>query len=205
MPSSVHYYRYKRLRNLATKQLRKAKTFFNNISSHTNNSKKFWSSFKSINKSDSSYPMLKHKDRVADSNMDKSEIFNNFFSMCFNNQVPPLVPEDSDSIPSDPNGCNQDLLCTVKEVADILAKLDPSKATGPDKISTHMLKATAHSIAPSITKLFNLSIKLGKLPHSRKTSNVIPIPKGGDPSLVSNYHPISLLSIVSKCLETHIF
>ena len=132
-------------------------------------------------------------------------MLNDFFSMCFNNQVPPLVPEDFNSIPSDPNGCTQDLLCTVEEVADILGKLDPSKATGPDKISARMLKATAYSIAPSLTKLFNLSIKVGKLPSSWKLSNIIvPIPKGGDPSSTSNYRPISLLCIISKCLETHL-
>ena len=127
--------------------------------------------------------------------------------MLYYNQVPPLVPEDFNSIPSDPNGCTQDLLCTVEEVADILGKPDPSKATGPDKISARMLKATAYSIAPSLIKLFNLSIKVGKLLSSWKFSNniIVPIPKGGDPSSTSNYRPISLLSIISKCLETHIF
>ena len=68
-----------------------------------------------------------------------------------------------------------------------------------------MLKATASSIAPSITKMFNLSIVLGKLPQAWKISNVVPIPKGVDPSSAANYHPILLLAILSKCLETHIF
>ena len=32
-------------------------------------------------------------------------------------------------------------------------------------------------------------------------SNVVPIFKSGDPAVVGNYHPISLLSLVSKVLE----
>ena len=35
-------------------------------------------------------------------------------------------------------------------------------------------------------------------------SSVVPIPKGDDHSYVSNYRPISLLSIASKLLERHI-
>ena len=66
-----------------------------------------------------------------------------------------------------------------------------------------MLKNTAHSIAPSLTKLFNISIGLGRLPESWKTSLVVPIPKSSNHKEVSNYRPISLLPIVSKMLERH--
>ena len=68
-----------------------------------------------------------------------------------------------------------------------------------------MLRAIASSIAPSLTTLFNLSIKTGKIPNSWKLSSVVPIPKTKPASNnSSNYRPISLLSIVSKLLEKHI-
>ena len=66
-----------------------------------------------------------------------------------------------------------------------------------------MLKSTATSITPSLTKLFNLSIKLGKLPAEWKLARVNPIPKHGKKSDPSNYRPISLLPVVSKLLEKH--
>ena len=68
-----------------------------------------------------------------------------------------------------------------------------------------MLKCTAACIAPSVTQLFNLSIRLGKLPDTWKTSFVAPIPKSSRNQLPSNYRPISLLCILSKVLEKHIF
>ena len=68
-----------------------------------------------------------------------------------------------------------------------------------------MLKATALSIVPSITKLFKLSIKLGCVPQTWKLSNVVPIPKSGDRTSPTNYRPISLLSVLSKVLERHIY
>ena len=68
-----------------------------------------------------------------------------------------------------------------------------------------MLKATASSIAPSVTKLFNLSIQSGCFPVLWKMSIVVPVPKLRDHSNPSNYRPISLLPILSKLLERHIY
>ena len=77
------------------------------------------------------------------------------------------------------------------------------RASGPDGLSAQMLKATADSIAPSLTKLFNISITLGRFPEWWKTSAVVPIPKTTDLSDASKYRPISLVSVVSKLLERH--
>ena len=66
-----------------------------------------------------------------------------------------------------------------------------------------MLKSTSRSVAPVITKLFNMSTASGKLPKDWKSSLVVPIPKKGDHSDPSNYRPISLLPVLSKVLERH--
>ena len=87
---------------------------------------------------------------------------------------------------------------------ELLCALDTSKANGPDNISAKMLKSTAVSIAPVLTKLLNLSITTGKLPSAWKTSSVVPIPKTENKSDAKNYRPISLLSVTSKILERHI-
>ena len=67
-----------------------------------------------------------------------------------------------------------------------------------------MLKNTASSIAPIVTKLFNLSIQSGQIPTEWKQLLVVPIPKASNKSSPSNYRPISLLSVLSKVLERHI-
>ena len=64
-----------------------------------------------------------------------------------------------------------------------------------------MLIATVGSI---ITKLFNMSIKSGKLPNERKLAHVTPIPIHVNKSDPANYSPISLLCILCKFLEKHI-
>ena len=51
----------------------------------------------------------------------------------------------------------------------------------------------------------NCLIDLGQVPADWKLSNITPVPKGGDPKLVSNYRPILLLSLPSKILERIIY
>ena len=97
--------------------------------------------------------------------------------------------------------CPEELLCIEDEILEMLLALETTKSSGPDGISATMLKQTAVSIAPGITKLMNLSIHLGKFPTAWKTPSVVPIPKGSNHTCVSNYRPISLLPILSKLLE----
>ena len=69
-----------------------------------------------------------------------------------------------------------------------------------------MLKGTAEAITPTLTQLFNLSLKTGTVPKAWKASSVVPIPKSNKPSNIPNdYRPISLLPIVSKLLEKHVY
>ena len=49
--------------------------------------------------------------------------------------------------------------------------------------------------------MFNLSLEHGVFPNKLKTAKVIPLYKGGDASLMSNYRPISLTSPFAKLLE----
>ena len=96
------------------------------------------------------------------------------------------------------------MLCSEDEVLELLLSIDISKASGSDGISGCMLRSTACTIAPVITELFNLSIRSGIVPSAWKHSAIVPIPKGKAFNDLSNYRPVSLLSICSKLLERHI-
>ena len=95
--------------------------------------------------------------------------------------------------------------CCELEICDILKSLDLNKASGADGISPWMLKYTASSIYPSLTRLFNISLEQKIYPSVWKNANVTPLYNKGDASLVNNYRPISMLSAVSKVMEKAIF
>ena len=90
-------------------------------------------------------------------------MLNEYFSTCFNASVPPLsqLDEESQTHVEFGSTCSEDLLCTTEEVLSYIQTLDATKASGPDGISIRMLKHTATNIAPSLAKLFNISVKVG--------------------------------------------
>ena len=83
-----------------------------------------------------------------------------------------------------------------------LKHLKVSKATGPDGISARVLHECAHPLAKPLSGLFNLSLSVGVVPHDWKCANVVPIYKSDGKSNPCNYRPISLLSIISKVMES---
>ena len=131
-------------------------------------------------------------------------MLNSFFSKCFNHYTDPLSDSDCTLLRQPCDGCPDELLCDEAAVCDMLESLDVCKSNGPDSVSSTMLKNTTAFIAPSITKLFNQSIKSGRIPSEWKSSYVVPISKGGDTHHPGNYRPISLLPVMSKLLERHI-
>ena len=162
--------------------------------------KNFWKAVKCLNKNKQTIPTLSQGNTVAYTDSEKANLLNSFFGSCFNTSHPPI------ELKSPPSGIYPDeLLCTESEVYDLLASLDVSKASGHDGISARMLKHTACSIAPSLTKLFNLSLQSATIPSTWKKSLVVLIPKNSETKEPTNYRPISLLPIVSKVLERHVY
>ena len=86
-------------------------------------------------------------------------------------------------------------------INEALSKLKNKNSSGPDKISTNLLKYIAPSIMSPICHLFDLSFKTGYIPTNLKTAKVVPVFKSGEAESFNNYRPISLLSSFSKLLE----
>ena len=79
----------------------------------------------------------------------------------------------------------------------LISTLDCIKASVSDNFLAKMLKATACSIVPSVTKFFNLSIRTGTFPQSWEYARVVPIPKKGFNTNQAYYRIICTLCILS--------
>ena len=169
-----NYTHYKIARNRTLAQVRLARRkYFRTL--NPKDPKKFWKAIKYLNKSKPSIPTLSQGNRVAYTDSDKANLLNSFFGSCFNTSHPPIELGSPPSV-----SYPEELLCTESKVYDLVASLDVSKASGQDGISARMLKATACSIAPSLTKLFNLSLQSGIIPSAWKKSLVVPVPKNSE-------------------------
>ena len=83
-----------------------------------------------------------------------------------------------------------------------ITNLDLSKASGPDCIPVVVLKncEPEHSCIPA--ELFNKFLKDSCFPDGWKVSSVVTVFRNvGERSTAKNYHPVSLLSVVSKVFE----
>ena len=90
---------------------------------------------------------------------------------------------------------------TDDDILKIIAKLDPNKAHGHDKMSIRMIKICSTSICKPLRLIFNHCIDNGIYPCEWKKANVVPIHKKDDKQTLKNYHPVSLLPICSKVFE----
>ncbi|KAK1796912.1 hypothetical protein P4O66_000991 [Electrophorus voltai] len=83
----------------------------------------------------------------------------------------------------------------------VFKRVNTKKAAGPDGICGRVLKACADQLAPVFTNIFNLSLTLGIIPSSFKSSTIVPLPKKPRPSGLNDYRPVALTSVVMKCFE----
>ncbi len=193
----------------------KRKKFFESLPALLSSStKKFWSAFKSVSKH-SNVPnkmTWSQPDGVkysANNPSDIANLLNQYFYSVFktsdSNDDEMSFPNSNVSYSDTSEGTISSITLTPEEVYHVLVALDENKATGPDKISAKLLKNCASIVCSSLCALFNKSLSSGKFPYEWKLSNVIPIPKKGPAEDVSNYRPISLLSLVSKVFERCVY
>ena len=94
---------------------------------------------------------------------------------------------------------------TAVDILPLIRNLNKNKSCGPDDISARMLLLCGENIVTPLKIIFSNILSSGIYPDIWKQANVTPIHKKGSKHQVSNYRPISLLTICSKIFERIIF
>ena len=92
-------------------------------------------------------------------------------------------------------------IVTEEEILNIINSLDNKSSSGWDGLSNTMVKSLKNELYMPLILIINQMLDTGIYPNAFKIAKVIPIFKKGDPSLLTNYRPISLLPILSKIFE----
>ncbi|XP_049767949.1 uncharacterized protein LOC126101318 [Schistocerca cancellata] len=87
------------------------------------------------------------------------------------------------------------------KIMNIIKLLRNKISSGYDEVPDLILKVCAPHIVKPLSTIYNQSLKTGIFPDALKIAKVSPLLKKGSPDLVSNYRPLSILSIFSKILE----
>ena len=152
-----------------------------------------------LNKGKSAIPPLFNRLEVLSSASDKAKLFAKNFSKNSN------LDDSGISLPVFPSRTNlklHNISITPKMIKKVITDLDSSKASGPDCIPVVVLKNCEPEPSYVLAKLFNKCLKESCFLDCWKISSVVLVFKNvGERSTAKNYHPVSLLSMVSKVFE----
>ncbi|KAL0158830.1 hypothetical protein M9458_046906, partial [Cirrhinus mrigala] len=113
----------------------------------------------------------------------------------------PTVTEGSVSVSASDQSTPTPLCLTLDQVRRELKKTKARKATGPDNISSRLLRECTDQLCEVVLFMFNLSLSLERVPALWKTSCVVPVPKISHPKKLNHYRPIVLTSHLMKTME----
>ena len=135
-------------------------------------------------------------------NQEKANNFNKYFATVgtkIENQLKEKITKNLQQIPDLKNFHFSEE--KEETITKIIKDINEKVATGDDNLSAKLIKQCNEIITPYLTKIINLGYKTKIFPDLLKKAIIKPIFKKGDPNDISNYRPISILSIISKIFE----
>ena len=152
-----------------------------------------------LNKGKSAIPPVFNSLEVLSSASDKAKLFAENFSKNSD------LDDSGISLPVFPSRTNlklHNISVTPKMVKKVITNLDLSKASGPVCIPVVVLKNCEPELSYILAELFSKCLKESCFPDCWKVLSMVPVFKNvGERSAGKNYHPVSLLSVVSKVFE----
>jgi hypothetical protein len=93
------------------------------------------------------------------------------------------------------------IIPVAKGEISIICSLKSKNSSGYDGISSNMLKLCSMAMSEPFSYICNMSIMTGVFPDCLKYAVIEPLYKNGDKVDITNYRPISMLSVFGKVLE----
>ena len=210
--NSVTWDNYRCDRNFYFREVKRCKIeflehYYNNFDTNVSNPKAYFKMAKNIvpfkNAENNGIPPIHNEQGdILTSDLDKASAFNDYFSKASS------LDDTNASLPNDYYNFNVNVLNSfiiTEEVHDQIKMLQPDKGYGPDGISPKFIRIGGNYLIKLITNMFNKSLSLAKVPAIWKKANVIPLHKKNSRSILGNYRPVSLLSVLGKMIERIVF
>ena len=160
-------------------------------------------------------PLLGEDDDLILDEDEKVAVLNEFFSRVaktfdssrfrqdhFEGVLEALTRNAAAFLPSTASEAGENGSICEEEVRACMQSLKLSKASGPDTIPAELIKHGGSGMCQSLTWMFNRSWDMGYLPLDWRTAHITPVPKESHARTPDRFHPISLLYVASKVMET---
>ena len=183
--------------------------FSNQLDIHINDMGKSWKVLRTIlgkdqNKRKKQHSFFINNNYVTDS-LQIANAFNKFF-VSIGSLLAKEIKSDVNPLLYVDNNVNSiaTFEVTSNRVRNVIMSLKNSSA-GHDELPPFVAKSCIDEYIEPLTHLINESLRTGICPSELKLARVVPIFKSGDPSLLTNYRPISILSFFSKVFERIVY
>ena len=133
--------------------------------------KKFWSFVKSLKKDAFGIILLRENGILKTDTLDKANICNRQFESAFTHESDTEIPSKGTS-PFTPMG---EITVDPKGALKLLNNLNIHKASGPDGLSSRVLKECSSEISPMLAFIYNESLAQGTVPDDWRQANVAPV------------------------------
>ena len=185
------------------KQIKKAKfdykkTLEDNF--NKNNSKKTWDSMKQIVGMNKKSDCLNLSEDATEYSNKLNQFYNRFDTHNFKEKSKEVLANIMHTTED-----HEDIFIKEFEVKTVFQKINPRKASGPDNVKGKVLKSCLNELSFIFTYIFNLSLKVHRVPIGWKTAEIIPVPKKPKVSTLNDLRPVALTPIAMKCFEKIIF
>jgi len=131
--------------------------------------------------------------RIITDAIEKANTFNSFYSTVFSSKGNILHTQSENT--DDP------FTTDIKTIRIMIKAIGKNKSVGQDRVFGEILKLGGEAMIPYLARLLDITMNNGTLPGDWKRAIVIPIHKGGNRSLVTNYRTISLTSVLCNQME----
>ena len=183
--------------------------FSNQLDIHRNDMGKSWKVLRNIlgkdhNKRKKHHSFFINNNYVTDS-LQIANDFNKFF-VSIGSLLAKKIKSDVNPLLYVDNNVNSiaTFEVTSNRVRNVILSLNNSSA-GHDELPPFVAKSCIEEFIEPLTYMINESLRTGICPSELKIARVVPIFKSGDPSLLTNYRPISVLSFFSKVFERIVY
>ena len=167
-----------------------------------NNPKQFYAYVnRSLNSRHMSFNLVdKVTQAPLEKDVDMAECFAKQFQSVFTkldpNDIRPNLPRETYSRMEIRN-----IIFTPQKVEFAINTLKVNSSPGPDEIPPTFLKNCLQVLRAPLATMMNNVMGTGHFPETWKKAIVVPIYKKGNKQLAENYRPISLTSVLCKCME----
>lgn len=170
---------------------------------HEKNPKKLWKNLNKIlgrKEKDNINAVFDNNGNLLTDDLEIAESFNkNFIS-----SIDSILNEKDvceEKLEEEP--CNMeinDIIVNENDIENIINSLK-NASQGIDNINTKVVKTLSKEISPILLHLIKMIFVYETYPACMKTAVVIPINKSGNKTSLSDYRPVSILSIFNKIIE----